>query len=526
MIRQPELDSIMRSWFIEDAAGPEPQRVLASAMALTGARTPRREWVVRLRRGGIATPAHPAAARRQAAALVVVIATLLAILTLAIAAVGGRSPDHPAVGLLATTTATPLGTAPVASHRQVLSAGTDAPVASPTRPAPPEGTSSPIAVDPGLFEPAGRDALAAGSGRTGVAQLADGRVVIGGNGGASPQPVEVYDPATGQFTVNGHMAIQRYGATAIALADGRVLFEGGTGDVQQGSKQYWTVLASAELYDPATGTSTPTGSMTTARTRGSATRLLDGRILIAGGDTTDGDLPWDPGMNSAEIFDPTTGVFTPTAPMNRPRVDPGTALLPDGRVLVVGGVPHSAGVPTAEVFDPSTGTWTMTGSMHPIGESYFNEPRTIVRLLDGRTVVVFGAAGSTLQVPFDLDHRLLKPAVSTVLEVYDPVQNVFTPLGTTATGRIGPSVTVLADGRLLIAGGLTTPFRGTLGTECCIWELDPSATAEIFDPSTNSSVPTGSMGHWRAGQSAILQPDGDVILFGGTDGNSTERFHP
>src|SRR5215469_16719335 len=108
----------------------------------------------------------------------------------------------------------------------------------------------------------------------------------------------------GAFTATGNMITAQSGHTATLLLSGKVLIAGGVtnslaiGLNSVGPQQ--TVLASAEIYDPSTGMFTATGSMTTVRTSHSATLFPDGRVLIAGGS---GDL-------SAEIYDPSSGTFT------------------------------------------------------------------------------------------------------------------------------------------------------------------------------------------------------------------------
>ena len=107
--------------------------------------------------------------------------------------------------------------------------------------------------------------------------LADGRVLFAGGCGTA---AEVYDPATGTFSPTGSLAQVRASATATRLHDGRVLFAGGYNCAAAGQDGMW---ASAELYDPTTGTFSPTGSMAAPRSQHTATLLADGRVLIAGG---------------------------------------------------------------------------------------------------------------------------------------------------------------------------------------------------------------------------------------------------
>jgi hypothetical protein len=138
--------------------------------------------------------------------------------------------------------------------------------------------------------------------------LSDGRVLLVGGIviGGSEAAAELYDPKTGTFTVTGPMTTRRIFQTATLLSDGRVLIAGGGKDSD-------TTVASADLYDPNTGKVTATGSMETARGSHTATLLSDGRVLVAGGSVVPGGFV---GMflASAELYNPKTGTFSPTGP--------------------------------------------------------------------------------------------------------------------------------------------------------------------------------------------------------------------
>ena len=186
--------------------------------------------------------------------------------------------------------------------------------------------------------------------------LPDGQVLVtganSGGGAALPSP-ELYNPATGTWSVTGQMNTPRIDATATLLPDGQVLVAGGSGG---GSN----ALASAELYNPATGTWSVTGSMHQGRSglngaRASATLLPDGEVLIAGGEDANFNL-----LSSAELYNPATGKFTPTGSMTTARVGQSATLLNNGQVLMAGGTGATA---AAELYNPATGKFTATGSM-------------------------------------------------------------------------------------------------------------------------------------------------------------------
>jgi hypothetical protein len=278
--------------------------------------------------------------------------------------------------------------------------------------------------------------------------LGDGRVLVtGGPLGTvlkRDSSAELYDPSTGKFTVTGFMKVARTGQGTVLLPDGRVLFAGGATTLLAKDKQgfYYPgddiVLGSAELYDPATGQFTMTGSMGTALEGPTATLLPDGRVLIAGGSVQASSDGWKP-TASAELYNPATGRFSRTGYMTTARVGHTATMLPDGRVLIVGGDGPSGPLASAEVYDPATGKFSPTGRMAMVRTDH-----TATLLPNGRVLIAGGADA----VDDSLAANILASA-----ELYDPATGTFSPAGSMATGRQSQTATLLADGRVLIAGG-------------------------------------------------------------------------
>ena len=166
--------------------------------------------------------------------------------------------------------------------------------------------------------------------------LRDGRVLIVGGDYYAPMPAELYDPKTGKFTAaddfNSVTAVSD-DCVAEPLPNGDVLITGCEYNAASGGN------ANAELYNPATGKFSRTGSMTTARSGHTATLLKNGKVLIAGGGGTDPNTQ-EPGgtLASAELYDPATGSFTSTGSMTASRILHEAIRLRDGKVLIVGGL--------------------------------------------------------------------------------------------------------------------------------------------------------------------------------------------
>jgi hypothetical protein len=274
------------------------------------------------------------------------------------------------------------------------------------------------------------------------------------------------------------MLTERAAHAAALLESGEVLITGGFG---RGDHTY---RDSAEIYDPATGEFTYTGKMSIGRCCHTETRLLDGRILIAGG--FNGEY-----LSNAEIYDPATGVFHSIGPLTTPRMDHVAVLLDDGKVLLVGGVGTGwTFLSSAELYDPATGTFTPTGDMTVARESH-----TITKLQDGRVLITGGHRGRHSDI-------ILYDSA----ELYDPQTGLFTEVGHMTVRRHKHDAVLLSDGKVLITGGSD---EGD--------DQNAYRSAEIFDPRTGIFSQVGDMPTVRykhIGTSLLLQ-SGNVLLAGG-----------
>jgi hypothetical protein len=317
----------------------------------------------------------------------------------------------------------------------------------------------------------------------------------------TPSPTRAPTPTASatlapSFASTGSTVTPRVFCTATLLTDGRVLVAGGLGyDKSYGG--FLPSIASAELYDPKTGMFTSTGSMTAARASATATRLADGRVLIAGGFVRRAAGTPDQTLYSAELYDPTTGKFSPTGSMTGASQVPAGALLPDGRVLI-------GETGSAELYDPTTGRFTRTGSMTTADRGGY----TSVALADGR-VLFIGGVRSGFNGPDDS------------AELYDPKTGTFRATGSMGAGRWDETATLLSDGRVLIAGGWVPNDTSGSRVEQAL------ATAELYDPTTGTFTPTGPMKDARFYQSATLLPadNGRVLIAGGEQGLGNYNTH-
>ncbi len=279
------------------------------------------------------------------------------------------------------------------------------------------------------------------------------------------------------------------------------------------------------------------GSMAAPRISHTATLLTDGTVLVAGG----------AGLATAEKYDPSTGKFTMTTGSMSVARDGHTAtLLKTGKILIAGGQADltAAAYATAELFDPGTGKFTMTTGTMSVARTGHNA----TLLADGKVLIT---GGNTLTA-----------------DLFDPSTGMFTPTtGKMVTARSEDTATLLTNGKVLITGGLagaalataelydptTESFSATgamtvarsfhtatlLATGANTGKVlvaggnSKNAVAELYDPGTGSFSTTGAMASTRQRHTATLLSDGTVLMAGGSefDGNvniltAVEFFDP
>lgn len=312
--------------------------------------------------------------------------------------------------------------------------------------------------------------------------LPNGKVlVVGGIGGSGTlASAELYDPATGTWTYTGNLNYSRYQHTATLLPNGKVLVVGGT-------SYGLGLLASAEIYDPATGGWTTTGSLNTARRKHSVNLLIDGSVLITGGEGLAGSL------SSAELYNVASGSWSLTTNnLNTARSDHSATLLANGKVLVVGGYDGNNFPLATELYDPTTKTWSNSGQLHTARMSH-----TATRLTDGKVLIAGGFDNSG--VGFSSS------------ELYDPLVGSWSNTGSLNSGRYSHTATLLPNGKVLVSGGHQD--SGNI-----------LANGELFDPATGSWNSAGSFSSPRYLHTATLLPSGRVLVIAGYPQTSQVDF--
>jgi hypothetical protein len=261
---------------------------------------------------------------------------------------------------------------------------------------------------------------------------------------------------------------------------------------------------SAELYDPSTGNFTPTGSLQMARQGFNATLLANGKVLITGGAAGFTDSGYV--IGDAEIYDPATGGFTAAGSYAGALASANTYIFGFGSVsaLLADGTTLFATEPAAQLYDPAADTFSLRGPINvtwavPGGNTFtpnYIVEQTASLLLNGRILLAGGENEDT--------------GYYRTAQLYDAATGAFIPTGNMLKSRGGHTATVLPDGRVLITGGNTEPC-GDIGC----WVTGPDSTAELYDPLQGVFTDAGSMTTSRYGHSATLLDNGDVLIVGG-----------
>ena len=280
--------------------------------------------------------------------------------------------------------------------------------------------------------------------------LKDNKVLLAGSfpwtNTAALLRADLYDPETDAFSAKGTTE-SRYTHTATLLPDGNVLL---TGAVPPAN-------TSTEIYDVANGTFTVATPLLTGRRGHTATLLGNGKVLLVGGFGAISGADSST-LASAELYDPIAKTFTNTGALATARYSHTASVLPDGRVLIVGGWSGAVtatgsyagkAVATAEVYDAGSGTFSIAGSLATARISH------AAATLPGGKILIVGGSDSA-----DPTRLTAAPNPLASVELYNPAARSFTPAPSMTMPRVGPTATVLASGEVLVVGGNAGGLNG------------------------------------------------------------------
>ena len=299
-----------------------------------------------------------------------------------------------------------------------------------------------------------------------VAALPDGRALM--TGGAAGEGIGwsafsstyIFDPTTRAWLRSGLMNTARTEAAVAVLQDGRVLVAGGL-YMDRTSPEPPRVLDSAEIWDPRTGTWSVAGRLAKARAGASAVTLADGRVLVVGGTTR---IEGDPtGQASVDVYDPTSDRWSAAGKLATARTGFVLAALPDGGALVAGGFEEIEGVPsrrlsTVERFDPESNTWSAAADLpYPVAGAFGS------LLGNGRVLV---AGGSVREgEPLDIEAGTISSGLTSHANVFDPEAETWLKTTQMPSRRAGAEVLAMPDGSALVVGGSAS--EGAFDTPGC-----------------------------------------------------------
>lgn len=299
-----------------------------------------------------------------------------------------------------------------------------------------------------------------------------------------------------QFT----MTDKRAWISGIPLRDGRILAAGGG----NGALLALVAVSTSEIWDPATRQFSKGPALTQPRGLHTTNELSDGRFVLAGGVNQNNDP-----QKTCEFYDTSAGKFVAAPAMSFPRMLHTATTLADGRVFVAGGLTNMNGTTlqqlqsatrTTEILSKDGKQWTRGPDM-----SAERAGHTAHLLGDGRVVLI---AGITLKTILRL------PDFWTSVEVFDPKTGKITPLaGSLNAKRAGQASTVLADGRLFVAGGIggsILPNGGSALTSC-----------EVYSFATKQWTAAASLRTARGLMSSLHLTGGGFAVLGGVNGSLT-----
>ena len=327
--------------------------------------------------------------------------------------------------------------------------------------------------------------MSSARGRHCATTLANGKILISGGevGNNAIAEAMIYDPDSNTWSSAGVLHARRFWHTATLLTSGQVLVTGGL--YVNGNDPVY--IADAELYDASSNSWTSVGAMQIGRLMHTATLLPNGKVLVVGGDTASGATA------TTEIFDPATNSWSYAQSVPAARFSHTATLLSSGRVLVTGG--HDSGVDysasylsDAQLYDPDGDNWSAAGVLTTARGLH------TAALLENGSVLVAGGMDNSAS------------ALSSS-ELYNPVNNSWSSAGSLGIARHSHRTILLPDGKVLVVGGDATSGSAVF------------SSAEIYDPASNNWSSGGGLPiTWRDGHTLSLLSNGMAFIVGGHEG--------
>ncbi len=316
--------------------------------------------------------------------------------------------------------------------------------------------------------------------------LPNGLVLAAGGTGESGGALassELYNPASGTWTTTGNLHVARVSAQSVLLTNGKVLTMGGCINNDCLS----STTRSAELFSPASGTWTVTGSMKTPRAEFIAVLLPSGKVLVAGGCTSYDVTGCIAVTTAAELYNPATGTWTSTGGLRAARMAMTGTVLPTGKALVAGGqTAASDALGSSELYNPATGTFTLTGKLITPRSGH-----TATLLTSGLVLMAGGENVNGVSI--------------SKAELYNPATGIYAATGNMPSNRQEHRAVLLPTGSVLVVGGNNVTSTTTTVLASCA----------TYNPTTGTWTTASTMTTPRADHTATLLHNGHVLAAGG-----------
>jgi hypothetical protein len=304
-------------------------------------------------------------------------------------------------------------------------------------------------------------------------------------------------PAVRTWVAAAKRETRRWQFSLVELADGRVWLAGGetSAAASEGAGER-VAQATTELWDPKTDSWSSGPALQTARAVHFGVRLASGRLVIGGGRDAEGER-----LHEAELWERDLSRSVKTKSLTTSREWAIALAMRDGGAIVIGGDPSEESAASTEMLSEETGEWRAAAPLPGIAELF-----AAATLQDGRVIASGGASRPAWANEGGVQYR---PTAVSTTRLFDPTLRRWVPGSDMMSVRMEHGLVVLHDGRVLVTGG----FRAG----------EFLATAEIWDWRNERWAPAGTMRHGRAQHATCALPDGRVLITGGSSADGIRR---